>query len=215
MQSTEPNNLDRKAHWERIYRDHLPVAVSWYQKEPTLSLKMIERCAIQPDEPLIDVGGGASVLVDRLLQAGYQNVSVLDIAAPALAYARARLGDASAAVNWIECDVTAFEPDQAYALWHDRAVFHFLTDAEDRRRYVATLERALRSGGHVILAAFAIGGPTRCSGLDVVQYDASKLAAELGPTFALREECEELHTTPGGAKQTFGFFRFERITAGP
>ncbi|KPK38214.1 MAG: hypothetical protein AMJ69_09015 [Gammaproteobacteria bacterium SG8_47] len=200
--------MDPKAHWERIYQDRSPASVSWYQREPTLSLAMIKRCALGREEALIDVGGGASVLVDRLLLAGYENVTVLDIAASALAHARARLGETAGSVTWIESDVTVFDPPQVYALWHDRAVFHFLTDADDRRRYVAALKRALRPDGHLILAAFSIGGPTRCSGLDIVQYDAHKLGTELGPAFSLQEECDEVHRTPGGAEQRFGFFRF-------
>jgi SAM-dependent methyltransferase len=201
---------DRKRHWEQVYATKSPLEVSWYQTEPKLSLDLIAGAGLAHDAPVIDVGGGASVLVDRLLGRGYSRVAVLDISGKALGAARERLGARARDVEWHEADVTEFQPPHAFALWHDRAVFHFLTDAEDRRRYVATMKRALEPDGHVIIASFAIGGPTRCSNLDIVQYDAAKLGAELGGEFVLREEMSEVHVTPAAKEQKFGFFRFQR-----
>lgn len=199
---------DTKQHWERVYAEKSPLEVSWYQKEPAVSLRLIERCALAREAAIIDVGGGASVLVDRLLDAGYRRLTVLDISARALECARARLGPRAQQVAWIEADVTRFEPACPYALWHDRAVFHFLTRAEDRGHYLQTLRRALPAGGHLVLAAFAIGGPTRCSGLDIVQYDAAGLSAELGVRFELVDRIAETHLTPAGKAQQFTYFRF-------
>ena len=198
--------IDRKSHWESIYRDRSPLEVSWYQQEPALSLELIRQAGVAPEAPIIDVGGGASVLVDRLQAQGYTDLSVLDISARALDCARRRLGESADRVEWLEADITAFQPGRRYALWHDRAVFHFLTAADERQRYVQTLHRALVPGGHVIIAAFAIGGPTRCSGLDIVQYDADRLMGELGPGFALQRTRAEAHATPGGSLQQFGYF---------
>lgn len=202
--------FDRKAHWEAVYTDRSPGEVSWYQAEPTLSLEQVRRAGIPLDAPLIDVGGGASVLVDRLCAAGYRRVAVLDVSDRALEHARQRMGAMAEAVEWYAADITAFTPPHGFALWHDRAVFHFLTDAGDRERYLKTLNRALDPGGHVIIAAFAMGGPTRCSGLDIVQYDAGSLARTLGPAYTLLETQPEMHTTPGGATQQFGYHRFVR-----
>jgi predicted RNA methylase len=200
----------RKEHWEHIYSDKNPLEVSWYQKEPAVSLRLIDHCELGKDVPIIDVGGGASVLVDRLLDAGYRRLTVLDIASKSLVSARARLGTRAQCVEWIEADITEFVPPRPFGLWHDRAVFHFLTETADRKRYVETLKHALASGGHVILAAFAIGGPTRCSGLDIVQYDAARLTAELGPEFELIEQTSETHLTPASKPQLFCYFRLSR-----
>lgn len=200
----------RKNHWEEVYTDKSPLQVSWYQKEPALSLKLIGNTGLGKQSAIIDVGGGASVLVDRLLAAGYARLGVLDISGNALAHARGRLADKAKTVEWFEADVTAFAAPHRFMLWHDRAVFHFLTDADDRRKYVETLKRTLEPNGHVLMAAFAIGGPLKCSGLDIVQYDAAKMGAELGPEFRLVEEAAELHQTPAGKEQKFGYFRFVR-----
>lgn len=201
---------DRKTHWEQVYTDKSPLQVSWYQREPAVSLQLARDTGLPLDAPIIDVGGGASVLVDNLLAAGFSRLAVLDISARALTHARERLGPKAQQVEWIEADVTAFVPSHRFALWHDRAVFHFLTDAADRRRYVETLLRALEPGGHVVIATFAIGGPTKCSGLDIVQYDAARLGEELGAEFALRGEVHEAHVTPGGKEQKFTYFRWQR-----
>lgn len=200
----------RKEHWDRIYTDLSPDEVSWYQKEPALSLEMIHRTGLGKDGLIIDIGGGASVLVDRLVDEGYRNIAVLDLSAKALACARQRLGKREDQVEWIEADVTGVVLSRVYDLWHDRAVFHFLTEADDRKKYLETMRRSVRPGGHVIIATFAVGGPTKCSGLDIVQYDAPKLSGELGPEFTLIEQKAELHTTPIGKEQQFWYFRLRR-----
>ena len=202
---------DRKQHWEQVYTSKSSLEVSWYQAEPRLSLELIEHSGIGRDAPIIDVGGGASVLVDRLQEAGYTRLAVLDISAVALATSRERLGRKAAGIEWYESDITQFTAPHAFALWHDRSVFHFLTDAEDRCRYVQALKQTLLPDGHVVIGTFAIGGPTRCSGLDIVQYDAAKLLTELGTDFRLVEELSETHRTPAGKDQQFNFFRLRRV----
>lgn len=204
--------FDKKTHWERIYREKSSSDVSWYQESPDLSLELIRRSGVRNDEAIVDVGGGASVLVDVLCEEGFRNLSVLDISGIALAGAQQRLGDLAETIEWFESDITEFDPPHAFTLWHDRAVFHFLTDESDRRKYVNVLKRALRPGGHLIIAAFAIGGPEQCSGLQVVQYDSSRLKAELGEEFELVEERDEVHITPANKEQRFTYFRFVRKT---
>ncbi|WP_157957886.1 class I SAM-dependent methyltransferase [Aliidiomarina celeris] len=162
-------------------------------------------------EPIIDAGGGASVLVDHLLAMGQRNISVLDVSGAALTASRVRLGSEASTIDWIESDIRAFSPTRQYGLWHDRAVFHFLVNAEDRQRYAKALKNALPVSGHLILASFAIGGPEKCSGLPVIQYDAEKLKAELGPGFKLLEERTEAHITPAQKIQEFAYFRFKRV----
>lgn len=202
--------FDRKAHWENVYQEKSPLDVSWYQKEPKLSLELIHRTGVSLDEPIIDVGGGASVLVDFLCKDGFTNLSVLDISENALADAKKRLGDLAKNIEWIESDITEFSSSHKFSLWHDRAVFHFLTDKSDRRKYVRALTQALKAGGHLIIAAFAIGGPDKCSGLEIAQYDSLKLKAELGEEFELLEERNEIHITPANKEQKFMYFRFIR-----
>ena len=200
--------MDRKKHWESVYSDKSPIEVSWYQAEPTLSLELIHKTELPKEALIIDVGGGASVLVDRLYDEGFHNIAVLDISAKALAYAKERLRENAEKIEWFESDIADFSAPHQYDLWHDRAIFHFLTGATDRRKYVEVLSRTLKSGGHLILAAFAIGGPEKCSGLDIVQYDSEKLQAELGESFMLMEESEEIHVTPANKKQKFALFRY-------
>jgi SAM-dependent methyltransferase len=192
----------RTAHWEEVYRTRNPAEVSWYQADPAVSLRLIEQTGVGRSAPILDVGGGASLLADRLVAAGYQDVTVLDLSSAALAVVQERLGPA---VRTITADVTRFEPPRRYALWHDRAALHFLTDPEDQRAYVRSLTRALQPGGHVILAAFALDGPTRCSGLPVERYDAARMVALLGPDFQLCSTETEIHLTPAGASQHFQY----------
>ncbi len=208
------SSTDRKSHWEKVYSEKQPAEVSWFQARPALSLELIENAQLAPDDPIIDVGGGASTLVDELLAAGYADLTVLDVSGAALQASRHRLGEKAGSVRWVESDVTRFESDRAFALWHDRAVFHFLTDPADRKAYVAALKAALRPGGHLIIASFAIGGPEKCSGLPIVQYDADKLLAELGPGFRLVEQRAETHVTPAQRTQAFAYFRLIRRPAG-
>jgi len=202
--------FDRKAHWEKVYGGKSPIEVSWYQKEPTLSMCLIHNTGVAPDAAIIDVGGGASTLVDRLCANSYTNISVLDISANALDHARKRLAERGCDVNWHNQDVVNFDPPQQFSIWHDRAVFHFLTSKADRVKYVNAVKRTLAPGGHLILMAFAIGGPEKCSGLDIVQYDANKLMAELGEGFELLETGEEIHSTPVGGEQKFAYFHIVR-----
>ena len=176
-------SFDKKSHWESIYENKMPTEVSWYQTEPAVSLELIASTGIGNKSKIIDVGGGASVLVDKLLSQGFGDLTVLDISLKAMDYAKKRLCDRANTVKWIEADVTEFEFSGKYDLWHDRAVFHFLTDEDDRKKYVRNLKRVLNPGGYVIIAAFAIGGPTKCSGLNIVQYNSEKICNELGDSF--------------------------------
>jgi SAM-dependent methyltransferase len=208
--SVKNSEFDRKQHWESVYSDKLAQQTSWYQKEPRLSLLMIANAGLGHDAAVVDVGGGASLLVDHLLGLGYRDLSVLDISRAALDQARIRLGEAASRVNWIEADVTSYVPERQFDLWHDRAAFHFLTAREDRLQYAQVLRKSLAPGGQAVIAAFAPAGPVKCSGLDIVQYDAVKLGDELGPEFILEEQEEESHVTPANREQLFNFFRFRR-----
>ena len=194
---------DRRNHWETVYSSKAVDQVSWFQQYAASSLRLIAGCA-DKDAHIIDVGGGASVLVDNLLDAGYRNVTVLDLAEAALATSRARLGARAQSVQWIAGDITRAElPVARYDVWHDRAVFHFLTDPADRARYVAQVLKSVKPGGHVIVAAFGPGGPLQCSGLDVVRYDPDALHAEFGAPFRLLKHETETHHTPSGQEQEF------------
>lgn len=208
--------MDLQAHWDQVYQTKQPEEVSWYQLRPELSLNLIAASGVGKDAGIIDVGGGASTLVDHLLAGGYTRLAVLDLSGSALAHARARMGPRAACVEWIESDVTRFRCPHAFGLWHDRAVFHFLTADEDRRAYVAALRGALAPGGAVIIATFAPDGPLKCSGLDVVRYSETSLPAELGPDFALEEVLHETHVTPWESEQRFIYVRLRwRPSPGP
>ena len=205
------SQFDRKVHWENAWQSKPASEVSWYQQVPRLSLEMIRNTGMGSRDGLIDIGGGASLLVDHLLDAGYADLTVLDVSAAALDKARRRLGRQADRVTWIESDITRFEPRRKYRVWHDRAALHFLTDEDERARYVDVLLAALAPDGQVVIASFAPGGPTKCSGLDIVQYDAEGLQALLGDRMELREQAVEFHRTPAGGEQKFGFYRFERV----
>ncbi|NNF67025.1 MAG: class I SAM-dependent methyltransferase [Gammaproteobacteria bacterium] len=204
--------FDRRAHWEKVYESKAPETVSWYQAAPSVSLDLIQRIQIPHNAAIIDVGGGASVLVDSLIEEGFTDISVLDIAGAALNSARERLGDAAANITWIESDVTSFVAEKQYLLWHDRAVFHFLTDVADRKKYVRALKQSLLPNGHLIIATFATDGPAKCSGLNIVQYDETKLSAELGTDFKLIATQRETHITPAKTKQNFQYFYFRKAS---
>lgn len=195
--------VDRQQHWETVYRSKPVDQVSWFQPHAASSLRLIEGCA-NTHAHVIDVGGGASMLVDDLLDAGYRNLTVLDLAESALAASRARLGARAQSVQWIAGDITQVElPAARYDVWHDRAVFHFLTDPADRARYVAQVLKSVKPGGHVIIAAFGPGGPLQCSGLDVVRYTPDALHDAFGAPFRLLGHETEIHHTPGGQEQEF------------
>jgi SAM-dependent methyltransferase len=198
--------MNDKQHWETVYVTSAPNKVSWHQPTAARSLALICEVAPALDAPIIDVGGGASVLVDELLRAGYRDLTVLDIAASALELARARLGPVADRVRWLEGDVrTAPLASDRYVVWHDRAVFHFLTDAADRAAYVGQVQRALRLDGFVIVATFAEDGPTKCSGLPVVRYSPEALNGEFGAGFELLKSEREVHVTPVGIEQPFTY----------
>lgn len=201
--------MNRQQHWNQVYETKGPLDVSWYQRRPEVSLALIATAGVRKDVGIIDVGGGASVLVDCLLEAGFTRLAVLDLSGTALSHSRARLGVRAADVEWFESDVTTFRSPHPFALWHDRAVFHFLTEADDRQRYVATLRQTLQSGGTAIIATFALDGPLKCSGLDVVRYDEQLILDELGPGFLLQEVRRETHVTPWESEQRFMYFRFQ------
>jgi SAM-dependent methyltransferase len=193
-----------KEHWEQVYQTKTATSVSWYAPHLELSLRLIERAAGGLDARIIDVGGGASTLVDDLVERGYRAVTVLDLSEKALAVAKARIGARAMGVTWVAADATTAElPEAHYDVWHDRAVFHFLTDAGARRRYVANVRRSVKPGGHVIVATFGPQGPERCSGLDVARYDADALHGEFGAGFLKVDSVREVHTTPWGTEQEF------------
>ncbi len=202
--------MDRKTHWEQIYTTKASNAVSWYQVEPALSLRLLDNAGLGPTSRVIDVGGGDSRLVDCLVARGLSGVTVLDVSGAALARAGARLGPKQLAVTWIEADVTGEWSVPPVDIWHDRAVFHFLTDGRDRARYATHLREAVKPGGAVVIATFALDGPEKCSGLPVVRCSGETLAAELGAEFHLVETASELHQTPFGTVQSFCYNRFTR-----
>jgi SAM-dependent methyltransferase len=196
--------MDPKSYWDHIYRSKLPTQVSWYQPHALRSRELIRRVSPPPDGAIIDVGAGASTLVDDLLDAGYHDLTLLDLSATALAVARTRLGTRANRVQWIEGDILkAALPEAGYSVWHDRAVFHFLTAPGDRARYVSQVHRAVRSGGFVLVATFADDGPTHCSGLEVDRYSPEALHAEFGAPFRLMASEREEHVTPRGVHQAF------------
>jgi SAM-dependent methyltransferase len=196
--------MDCKAHWDDLYRTKDRKRVSWYQAEAGVSLRLIQQHVPDLRAPIIDVGGGASVLVAQLHAAGYRDLTVLDLSGAAIATAQATLGPAAETIRWIEADILTAELDPGrYTLWHDRALFHFLTDPADRARYVAQARRAVAPGGYLLVASFAEDGPTHCSGLEVVRYSAQSLQAQFGEEFTFLEAQREEHRTPGGQVQAF------------
>ena len=207
-------NGDRRAHWEAVYEQKGDTQVSWFQESPDLSVELISALAPAPDAAIIDVGGGAARLVDALVTRGYGDVTVLDLSQAALQTAQARLGAQAGTVKWIVADAMDWRPAQTYDLWHDRAAFHFLTSPEDRAGYVERLTQALKPGGHVIIATFALDGPEKCSGLPIVRYDAAGLSDALGAAFAPVETRSHGHVTPWGSLQKFQFSVFRRRLSG-
>ena len=196
--------METKTHWEEVYTANPVTEVSWFQEHSELSLRLIEGTGVAPTGRIIDVGGGASTLVDDLLAHRFQDITVLDISAGALHAAQERLGPRASEVTWLEADITTVSlPCDSYDVWHDRAVFHFLTRATDRQRYVQAVRQSVKPGGHVIVATFAADGPLRCSGLDTVRYSSGSLHAEFGEAFELLESAREMHETPFGTEQKF------------
>lgn len=196
--------MDMQAHWSRVYQTKAVDDVSWYQATPHVSLDLLRRAGATPTSRVIDVGAGASTLVDHVLAGGLGQVTLLDIAPESFDAVRSRLGGRAPSVTFIAGDVTRVElPAEVYDIWHDRAVFHFLRDPVQRAAYVASVRRALKPGGIVIMATFALDGPQQCSGLDVLRYDAAGLQREFGPSFVLVDTVDETHRTPWGGQQQF------------
>jgi SAM-dependent methyltransferase len=202
--------MDRASHWEQIFARKSDTQVSWYQPDPELSVKLIAQVQPSRDGCVIDVGGGTSVLVDRLLGLGYDCLTVLDISALALARSRDRLGERAGRVRWLNGDITEMSDLGSYSVWHDRAAFHFLTANNDRRRYAEIARRTISSGGHAIIATFAPDGPDQCSGLEVCRYDAQSLVREMGSGFHIEQQVRETHTTPWGTEQPFVYTVLQR-----
>lgn len=202
---------DDQDHWTQVYEDKAPTAVSWYQESPEPSLGALSHFGASPSSSFIDVGGGASNLVDTLLEQGWQDITVLDLAAPALEAAKTRLGALANKVQWEVADITDWQPPRQFEVWHDRAVFHFLTEPQQREAYRRTLLAGLAPGGLVVMATFALDGPERCSGLPVQRYDAASLAEEMGDKLLLIDGWREEHVTPWGAKQLFNWCAFRRV----
>jgi hypothetical protein len=205
----------RQAHWEGVYTNKGENEVSWFQETPTPSLELIAQVGATPASAIIDIGGGASRLVDNLIDRGFEDVTVLDLSEASLETAIARLGSRATQAHWIIADSTVWEPLKAYDIWHDRAAFHFLTEDCDRAAYVARLEQALKVGGYVIIATFALDGPERCSGLPVVRYDPVSLGKTLGRAFQLVDARRHAHATPCGLDQSFQFSVFRRCLKPP
>lgn len=197
-------NINKAEHWEKVYSSKSDKEVSWYREHLDNSLRMILNTGAGPEAAVIDVGGGSSTLVDDLLENGFVSVSVLDISNSALERSKARLGRRQEMVEWITADVTAVDlPRDHYDIWHDRAVFHFLTDPDDRRAYVDLVNASVKPGGHIIVASFGESGPAKCSGLDVVRYDPESMHGEFGSGFELVDSITETHETPFGTTQDF------------
>jgi 2-polyprenyl-3-methyl-5-hydroxy-6-metoxy-1,4-benzoquinol methylase len=201
--------MQKKEHWETVYSTKSPDSVSWYQEHAETSLNFIENLKLEKTATIIDVGGGASTLVDDLLANGYSHLSVLDLSGAALETAKKRIGSSSENVQWFEADVTEIEfPKLQFEVWHDRAVFHFLTKPEEREAYIKNVMRSVKPNGHIIISTFAEDGPTQCSGLPVMRYSAESLQAEFGENFLLKVQQKENHNTPFGTTQKFVFCHF-------
>ena len=194
-----------RSHWEEVYSTKADTAVSWFQPHSVRSLELIESAMPDRASAIVDIGGGASRLVDDLIAKGYTDLTVLDVAEAALEKSRTRLGREAGKVAWIAADITQWRPSRAFAVWHDRAVFHFLTEPDSQAAYLSALEAGTSAGSIVIMATFALDGPDKCSGLAVQRYSPATLAARVGPAFSLTNEALETHTTPWGTEQRFSY----------
>ena len=203
--------MDSKAHWEGVYSDKAVDEVGWFKPHFDVSLSLIAEASASPSARVIDIGGGASLLVDSLLDRGYDHVAVLDIAAAALEHAKRRLGEKADLVQWLVADVTELKSLDRFDIWHDRAVFHFLVNAADRQKYAALVKQTIPIGGHVIISTFSPTGPEQCSGLDIRRYSSDSLTAELGDGFRLIKEVPEVHVTPRGKSQSFMYAMLLRV----
>ena len=200
---------DPAGHWDAAYAQGVDTR-SWFQLQPAMSLQMLDTAGVSARDSVLDVGGGASPLAGVLLGRGFAEVTVLDISATALQYARRRLGSRAGRVRWLTADVLTWRPRRRYQVWHDRAVFHFLTGSTDQRRYLHTLESATAAGAVAVFGCFALDGPQRCSGLPVARYGPRELAGQLGSDWTLIAQDREEHITPAGAAQPFTWAAFRR-----
>jgi SAM-dependent methyltransferase len=203
-------DASRQAHWDNVYTTKGESEVSWFQQSPAPSLELIAQAGATHASAIIDIGGGASRLVDHLVERGFEDVTVLDLSVAALKAAKARLGARADRVYWLVEDATIWQPARQYDIWHDRAAFHFLTDTADRAAYIERLTRGLKAGGHAIIATFALDGPEKCSGLPVARYDGTSLARTLGAAFRLLQTQRHEHATPWDSRQIFQFSVFRR-----
>jgi ubiquinone/menaquinone biosynthesis C-methylase UbiE len=203
-------SASRQDHWENVYTTKDETEVSWFQQSPAPSLELIMQASATHASAIIDIGGGASRLVDHLVEQGFEDVTVFDLSGAALEAAKRRLEGRADRVHWVVADATAWEPMKAYDIWHDRATFHFLTDEQDRAAYLARLTRGVKAGGHAIIATFALDGPEKCSGLPVARYDSASLGRTLGSKFQLVHTRRHEHATPWGSQQMFQFSVFRR-----
>lgn len=203
--------MDPKSHWENIYQENNPDEVSWFQPRLAISLDLIKSVETRKDGPIIDIGGGASTLIESLLSDGYINLSVLDISGFALSRMKEKLKEKAAEIEWFETSILTFSPSKKFDLWHDRAVFHFLVNSNDRKKYLENLKSHLNRNGHFIVATFSLDGPLQCSGLDVVRYDETSMKKEVGKDFELIKICNEVHKTPWDSEQKFVYFLFRKI----
>jgi 2-polyprenyl-3-methyl-5-hydroxy-6-metoxy-1,4-benzoquinol methylase len=197
--------IDRQSHWQQVYLSKGEHQVSWSQPDPQPSLGLIEKFAGGAGASIVDIGGGASRLVDSLVKGGFGEITVLDLSEAALQAAKERMGSAGDAIQWVAADVTAWRPPHPFDIWHDRAAFHFLVDAKDRQAYIDRLSSGVKAGGHAIIATFAPDGPEKCSGLPVQRYDPEGLSKVVGGWFELVEHLAHHHVTPWGAAQSFQF----------
>jgi len=204
-----------RSHWKDVYTAKSETAVSWYQPRSARSLDLIEQSAPDRRARVIDVGGGASTLVDDLIGRGFTDLTVLDIAESALERSKARLGKDADKVAWIVGDITSWTPPRTWDVWHDRAVFHFLTERQQQDAHIAALTAATRPGSTVIFATFALDGPEKCSGLPVQRYSPETLACRLGSAFVLAGQASETHKTPGGSEQRFSYAVLKRRPTSP
>jgi 2-polyprenyl-3-methyl-5-hydroxy-6-metoxy-1,4-benzoquinol methylase len=202
--------MDRKSHWKKVWTNNPETEVSWFQEKPAMSLELIRQYAGAHQDRILDVGGGSSRLVDGLLEEDFRRVGVMDIAEPALKTAQVRLGDRAKLVKWIEADVLHYTPDHVWDVWHDRAVFHFLTEPSDRALYVQTIAKTLSLSGLMVISTFGPEGPTRCSGLDVMRHSPDSLSSAFGADFELAESRVEMHRTPDNKEQQFVYSVFKR-----
>ncbi|EKD88008.1 MAG: putative methylase protein [uncultured bacterium] len=205
--------MDKKDHWEDVYQRKKVDEVSWYQTKPECSLRLIASAKLNFKACIIDVGGGASKLVDCLLDQGYLNLSVLDISGKALSTTKERLGPRSHGIKWIETDILNFHPEDKFDFWHDRAVFHFLTDPKEKTKYLEIMGNSLNANAYVLIASFGLEGPEKCSGLSVQRYDPALLQQTLGSNYTLLSSEKEIHLTPSGSRQQFVYCLFRKMVA--